>query len=260
MTIHKCDVCDKEFTRACHLEKHKKRTKPCYPGEHSGVEKRFECEKCDKKFGHQSNLCQHRKTCTGPKMSREQQLQMQIDELNRKIQAMPEPIEETPLVLTSVGTASASEAQIYFGGPGDLLVPEEEVFGALVKFGESDAMPARKKKHERDFNGFEMLDSVVTSNPRAVESKLKDYLTVNHKLVKCKSVKKKYRDTEVFVARSQDEYAQIVRQTQLIAKEYEKQMVGLTERQQQVLRQQRLLDIEAMKLELQLIEARSNSA
>ena len=66
----------------------------------------------------------------------------------------------------------------------------------------------------------------MTTNPKVVESRFKAYLKVHNRLVKCKTPKKKYNDTEVFAATSQEDYAQLALQAKRIADEYEREILG----------------------------------
>ena len=116
--------------------------------------------------------------------------------------------------------------QVYFGLPGPKLVPLEDIptDAILVKFGQSDDFYKRQKTHDKDFGGFTLLDSVLTNNPKHVEKKFKECLSIKRRLIKAKTERKETNDTECFFVRNQEEYEEIVRTAVEFAETYRKEV------------------------------------
>lgn len=144
---------------------------------------------------------------------------------------------------------------VYIGLPGDLLVSEAEVDGTIVKFGQSLTVPERiARDHVLDFGGFDLLDCVKCINPVIIEQKLKRLLDMQSKRIKCKTVNKAYRDTEVFVAHSQDEYASVVNKCVQLAEEHEQELLGIDRALMEARSAQKESEIKALTLQLDLVQ------
>lgn len=127
------------------------------------------------------------------------------------------------IVIVSLGITEEKDIfrdQVYFGKPGELLQPVHDVEGTLIKFGNSRRVTNRCNTHNRQFDGFELLESVITLFPEVVETRLKAMLRMQNRLIKCKSPHKKFNDTEIVAIKSQEEYEALVLLTKNIADDY----------------------------------------
>ena len=236
----KCDqICDSQKD----LEKHLARKNPCDSGE-------YKCDDCGKGFSTPSNRSYHKKnSCKGRVVPKATLLERQVafltNEINRltvklnqndtehntdseQTQPGDDPNQkpaimfkcpENLILLTTIKT-DAKKNQVYFFECGAALRPLENVNGILVKFGSTDEPYERLSTHRRDFEGGRLIDSVLTNNEKAVESEFKKWMKVTGRIVSCKTAKKKSFETEVFVAKSQEDYAMIVAKAKELADDY----------------------------------------
>ena len=82
----------------------------------------------------------------------------------------------------------------------------------------------RIPKHAKDFGGFKLLDSIVSDNPIEIEDKIREWLRINSKLIRGKTINKQTTDTELFVVGDGEEYAMIVNVANSFAKMQEKKL------------------------------------
>lgn len=116
-------------------------------------------------------------------------------------------------------------SEVYFLRPGNLLMPLASITGLLLKFGSTEDMMERFGQHYRDFGGAVVVDSVVTSNPRKVESELKWWLKMTGRTaVPCKTEKKKTTETEVIVVRDQEDYRIVYEKAKEFSEDYERDL------------------------------------
>lgn len=282
MVQYPCDTCGKVFKQQAHLDRHLSNKKGCS----ADTVKPHVCI-CGKRYSQSQGLSRHRQVCKGPQCTLEeevkrlreqvqthvetdaataqrvqdvtQQLEQAREELAvLKASANDKPVEESTRSINSCGVGSIGDLfqpAVYFGLSGHLLVPEEEVDGTIIKFGQSLSVPERiAKDHVPDFGGFDLLDCVKCINPVIIEQKLKRLLDMESRRIKCKTVNKAYRDTEVFVARSQDEYASIVHRCVTLAKEHEKELLGIDRALMEARSAQKESEIKALTLQLDLIQ------
>ena len=78
--MYQCDNCNKEFTKKCTLNRHKRESKKCI--NQNIVNKVFDCEFCNKNLSTNQRLITHKKTC---KKNKEEKV---IDRLTRKIEEL----------------------------------------------------------------------------------------------------------------------------------------------------------------------------
>lgn len=240
MPVYECETCQKQFDRPGHLERHLQRKKPCTPPGDDDHEE-YPCDKCNGTFRHQSSLSRHRKYCKGPKLTAEQiiadltnQLKAAQDSLaadRGEAEQAVEPAKDEEVTIVSCCTIMAEDVfkpSVYFGRPGPLLIPEIEVLGQIIKLGESHDVPERiNKQHVPDFGGFTLLDCIKAIDPVLIEQRLKKLLKMEGRLIKCKAANKAYKDTEVFVVKSQEEYNEIVLRCKNLAEQHAFEVVTL---------------------------------
>ncbi len=208
-----CEKCNQPCLSSKDLSKHLSRKYPCDGG-------KFQCKECDKRFNSACNLSTHKKTCKGrylsrtvleEKASKVHDLEQEIASLNSKIFVddleneaadddiqevnndieMPSPLLKTPkLSLETIEDTDIKNNQVYFFECGPLLKPFVDTEAVLIKFGSTDQPYTRLSTHKRDFGGGRLIDSILTNNPKSVESDLKKWLRITGKTVKCKTDKK----------------------------------------------------------------------
>lgn len=269
MPVFKCDTCDKEFLRETHFQQHLHRKTPC--SRRIEAPAVFACARCDKPFRHDSSLSRHRLVCKGRKITvqslqseveqckqeaaaKEQELRLQIIELEEKIASAEEAdpvVENNSLFVQAIGFTLLADSWrpcVYLLIPGPLLMLEQPFSGGVViKFGSSDNPPQRYAQHARDFGGYRLLDSIVTNNPRRIESQLKTWLKSNKTMLRGKTTKKRTVDTELFAVCSQDEYETVAKVAKDLADRYSAEVeaasaaniVNITKDNQEELRQLR---------------------
>lgn len=214
-----CDICMHVFKCKAALIKHQNNKFKCNEG-------KYPCRACGKTFQHPSSRCHHQKTCTGPKLNPIDTLSHQVQALQTQIAALQNEgrqIDSLPDIksVLDLNVIDIKRPQLYFGVPGPLLVALSTMPAGsiLIKAGISTNFPTRRSRHAKDFGGFRWLDSIVICNPVAVEKRLKEWLRANSMLIKCKTNKKKSKDSEIFAIKSQAEYDKIVKAAQDIANE-----------------------------------------
>lgn len=268
MTVE-CDVCQKEFEHPSHLKRHLERKNPC--SEDNAHEKPHQCHSCDSVFRFASALSRHRKTCKGRKVTvkslqedvtrlqtsayeKELELQERIRELEQVIESgdIAQP-EEIGLHITSLGLtllADSYKPQLYLIIPGPLLIMEQSVTGIVVKFGSSDEPPQRLGRHARDFDGYRLLDSILTNNPKRIESQFKSWLKTHKKLLRGKSERKKTVDTELFEVTSQEDYENVARVAQQLADTYAMEVEAASKSQVVLLNEKNQRELESLRTQL----------
>ena len=166
----------------------------------------------------------HQKDCSGPVKSREEGLEDKIEELNQKLEDSLAPsTSETVETITPVGYGKLADCirpRLYFGLPGDLLIPLIPTEYFIIKVGSTKEPGTRWARHSKDYGGFQMLDSIVTSNCSAVEEKLRDWLRFDGRLMKAQIMRSR-SDTEIFVVKNQKEYETIVKIAKVFSEELE---------------------------------------
>ncbi len=230
-------------------------------------ERTLKCDKCPSLFKNERSFQRHVDECTGPKLSRLEALEAQVEELTRLIAdsgvavggadetaAAARGFELKSLNITAI--ADVLEPQIYLGLTGDLLRPVVGCDGILVKFGESRNISDRCTRHGKDFGSFRILDSVVTKFPEVVEDRLKKILKMSNRMIVCKTPKKTTHDTEVVAIRSQQEYADLVKLIVDIAAKYDEEMLTRDERRLKLENDSRQLKIDELRAEIELGKAR----
>lgn len=258
-----CPDCDKEFRCKADLAKHRTKKYKCNEGN-------FPCRLCNKRFRHQPARCTHEKTCKGPKVNKKTALLLKrIQDLEQQqrdnaVEASTSE-EASPIEIQPVGVAHIADCikpQVYFGVPGPLLKPVEPVADnkTLIKIGSSDSYPRRHTEHSADFGSFQLLDSIVTNNPKYVENKLKDYLKVKHPMIKCKSTNKKYTDTEIIVIETQAEYEQIIMVAKKLADDYASEVEAASTQRVAMNNESIAHELESLRLKLRIAELESQSA
>lgn len=225
-----CSDCGKEFKYPVDLKKHKNKKHPCQGG-------KFPCSKCNKCFQYQSGRSRHEKTCTGRVLTTQQVLVEQVRSLQTQLQTAQlaggtNVLPEIKTVL-DLSVIDINKPQLYFGIPGPKLVSLSPLpAGALkIKAGITNNFPNRSRTHRADFGGFTWIDSIIICNPASVEKKLKEWLRVNNMQIKCKTEKKKSKDTEIFIVKSQQDYERIVRDVQRLVEEDTRQWEEARERE-----------------------------
>lgn len=247
MSEHACPNCDYVASTKQLLQKHLNKRYPCDAGE-------FICNDCGKHFTTSSSLSHHKhgNKCKGFKLSRAQ-LEQKVAELTRSLKAIEvnteraivlyqQPLVEDEkeirrntlrsseptfdytrpdLMLLTVGDSDAKHPQVYFCEPGPALRPTAPIDGIIIKFGETIGPYNRILTHDRDFEGCRLIDSVLCVNPKAVETEFKKWIKLTKRSIRAKSPNKDTTDTELFVVKSQDEYAVYVNKATQLAREYE---------------------------------------
>ncbi len=243
-----CPKCSANFVDKAHLKSHLDRKYPCTSGG-------FECNKCHKKFQQRCGRDRHQKRCLG--------IRETIESLKGRISTLEKDIKEPSNVLISdiksVNLAPHIDQisnQVYFGIPGNLLkaVDKLDQEDTLIKVGSSDDFPTRISRHKRDFGGFRLLDSVITNNPKHVEKKFKDWLKVQNKMIKAKTIKKKSVDSEIFVVKTQKEYEEIIAIAIKFADDYRKEVEENSSNKEVLILEQKRLDLEICKTQLQILQ------
>ena len=145
-----------------------------------------------------------------------------IQEVNNDIE-MPSPLLKTPkLSLETIEDTDIKNNQVYFFECGPLLKPFVDTEAVLIKFGSTDQPYTRLSTHKRDFGGGRLIDSILTNNPKSVESDLKKWLRITGKTVKCKTDKKSSIETEIIGVTSQASYACIISKAKQFAEDYKR--------------------------------------
>lgn len=236
MIVHKCNICSREFERRAHLIQHQNRKTPC------GPENRHTCPVCTTSFNHQSSLSRHKKTCTGPRVTASKVIEdvtKQLQEARAELTTVKEELAvfkenaENTSELTKIESCCAIAAEdvfkpaVYFGSPGPLLIPDRDIDGHIIKFGESHDVPERiVKSHIPHFGGFMLLDCIKSIDPVLIEKQLKKLLDIDGRRIKCKTSNKTYKDTEVFVVKTQQEYNEVVLKCKRLAEEHAMEVIG----------------------------------
>lgn len=166
MTIHKCEQCQKEFKRKAQLTKHLSRKLPCKRDD----EKDHKCDSCGKCFTFDSNLSRHRRICRGPRLTTEQKM----EDMSRQLKAAQDELVTLNIELSSLKNIGEKKAMTlaeavkiiscctialedvfkpstYFGKPGDLLIPEEEVDGQLIIINSVNRTTCQKESPKATF-------------------------------------------------------------------------------------------------------------
>ena len=184
-----------------------------------------------------------------------------IDHLENIDQSVPDQQDETRWIVTPLNLASVTETlkpQVYFGLPGPKLRPihAESKDAILVKFGSTDDYAAQHQIHKADYDGFTLLDSVVTNNPKHVGKNFKAYLQIKDRLVKAKSDNKLTNDSKLFLARSQQDYEDIVKAAVEFAEAYKQKF----ECKDHIIRQiQMENEVETLRLKLDIMRMKHES-
>lgn len=253
MVIYSCGNCN--YTGGCKrdLERHLQRKYGCSDAP-------FSCSKCDRPFHRKNSMYRHQKICTGPAQSPEDELKQRIEDLEEEIKILNTPvIEETSIVPVGFGKlADAIKPQFYVGLPGELLIPVIPTEFTIVKFGSTKEPEVRIPRHNKDFGGFILLDSIVCDNPAEVEDKLRDWLRINNKLIKGKTINKNTTDTELFVVKDQVEYETIVRIAKTFADELTKRVDDRAQRELDLERQRLEYEKKSLEMERELMKLRTN--
>lgn len=248
MPEHECPKCDFIAATKQALQRHLDKKFPCDAGQ-------YVCDGCGKHFTTRSSLCDHKRdTCKGRTFSKAQLLQ-QVIELTKSLKAIeintekaivlyrqaedsdehdihediidssqPSVLYVRPdLHLVTVGDSDVKHPQIYFIEAGTALQPLSPVQGIIVKFGETESPYTRFSTHDNDYEGGRLIDSIRCVNPRAVEKEFKKWMKCTKQLIKAKTARKDTIDTELFVVKSQEEYAAFVRKAKELAMEYEQE-------------------------------------
>lgn len=228
---HRCSKCEVAFPTKQKLNRHLNKQFPCDEGN-------CVCRDCNKHFRNRSSLSEHRKLrCPGhPPQSREQ-MQAIINDLTERTSRLKTELDEVldeaetertepdvglipqALVIDTVTSIDVDSPQLYFLEAGPGLVPIMPFSGIVIKFGVTDDPYRRITTHQNDFLGGRLTDSIKCSHPAALEKKFKKWIKLSGRQVKSKANKKNTVDTEVFVVKNQDEYAQMVRQAIIFAAE-----------------------------------------
>ena len=247
-----CGKCGKTFESNQDLNRHLNKKYPCDQAQ-------FKCNKCDAKLWTLDSKRLHEKACKGPEKSEADIFRERIVELEQELEKIQNP--EQPLNLVkSIGIGNLSDAirpQVYFGIPGELLIPETATDNIIIKFGSTTDPSTRIPKHDKDFGGFNLLDCVVSNNPSFVESKLKEWLKVNRKLIRGKTENKKTTDTELFEVSNQEDYEKIVRLAKVYSDEYQKDVENKMDREQELSKKMREMEIESLKMRIELMSVGS---
>ena len=232
---HRCTRCTRTFSRKKFLLDHLARKNPCRAGD-KPPEKPYECLRCPAAFSRLDNLKRHQQeACRGPGSSLQlaeelAELSVEPAELSNAASSDPGPSARDELSIVSAdigGVSDMFEHCIYFGIPGPLLLAESAVNGQLIKFGESLDVHRRVTKEDMPaFQGFTVLDCIATVNPVLIEQRFKKMLDMQSRLIRCKTVKKKFRDTEVFAVQSQQEYVEMVQKCKRLAEDHELKVLG----------------------------------
>lgn len=256
MVSHPCDHCNFVGASRNDLKRHLERKYPCFGAT-------YKCKTCCQPFYSRSAVYTHQKDCTGPKKTKEQELQDKIDILQQEIRDLTkQPDEEIVLALKPVGfglLADALKAQTYFGKPGEALIPEIPTTEIIIKFGSTIEPAVRIPRHDKDFNGFKILDSIVTNNPTWVETRLKEWLKIKGKLIKGKSIHKSTTDTELFTVKNQAEYESIVRLTKFFADEYLREVENKDSHYVDLQTQKRQHEIDNLKLQMEIFRLKNEN-
>lgn len=261
VTVVTCPKCDLVCRDKSDLKKHLTKRYPCDSG-------KYECSICGKRFQQRSGRNHHKKVCKGPPDDNDPiVLLARIKALEEQQRETVEAsaFEEISNAIQPVGIAHVADCikpQVYFGEPGPLLKPVQEIVGnkTLIKLGESDQFPTRCTRHTKDFGGFRLLDSIVTSNPKHVETKLKDYLKVKHPMIKCKTVNKKYTDTEIISVETQEEYEEIVMVAKKIADDYASEVEAASGQRAALNSASIVHELESLRLKLRIAELEKQTA
>lgn len=251
---NKCQKCEKKFESQRDLKKHLNKKYPCDQAQ-------FQCEKCGQKLWTRDSKTAHEKHCEG-RVHPEDVLKQRIDELEEKIEELNRPEIVVKQIIEPVGFGKLEDAikpQTYIGLPGELLIPEIPTDDVVVKFGSTKEPPVRIPRHDKDFGGFRLLDSIVCENPGEVEDKLRDWLKVNGKLVKGKTVNKNTTDTELFTVKNQDEYEKIVKIAKAFADEQNKRIDDRVSREVRLERQKLESERRSLMAERELLSSRSDA-
>ena len=255
MIEHHCPDCDYIATSPSRLKRHLNRTYPCNVG-------KLKCDKCSYRTDDRSNMFNHRKRCKGRKVprielerhdARIQSLVLQIQELQQNLEVKtasaiasensadtiivkenPTWLNQSETNIKTTGITDIKRKQVYFFECGPALLPFEDQEGTPIKFGETDGPYKRIMKHKHDFEGGRLLDSVVTNNPKAVENDLKMWMKATDRIVRCKTKNKQTNETEVFAAKSQEDYATIVEKAKEFAEDYRRDVETLSVCQDQL--------------------------
>lgn len=254
-----CSRCEAKFSSRRDLQNHLNRKYPCNEG--------IPCSRCHKNFSSADSLRFHVKQCNGPTLSDNEKLQnaenriifienqLKDEIVKKQNNELPEGISNAdeftgecdvddphwvfpknakpPMTL---GDVDPDSPQIYFIKSGTLLKPINTTLGFPIKIGGTDYPYNRTmSQHGHDFGpGTEVLDSVVTNNPVAVERKLKKWLKMKNKFVAAKTPKKKTIETEVITVSDYEEYAMIVRKAQEYAKAHDQEQKVTLDMQQTI--------------------------
>ena len=261
--VKTCPRCHRKFGQKSHLTAHLARKKPCSLKE-TELREQHTCTDCENLFKYASNLTRHKHDCQGPKLTPQQlitNLREQLQHAQEELAAVKDEAlvtnssDKLELVSCEIGTVGeVFGSAIYFGEPGPLLIPESEVSGCIVKFGQSVTVPERISTHSGDFGGFKLLDCFKTINPIVVEQRIKRVLDMNGRRLKAKTVNKAYRDTELIVVSSQQEYTDFVRQCKSIAEDYEMEILGITRAVWDAKTAAKESEIKALTLQVQQLE------
>lgn len=230
-----CNLCGLLFSSHYNLSKHENKKKACNVG-------KYHCGKCDQRFDDNSNCHKHRKKCRGRHVRR-QELLTKCEEMEHKLrefEASISPntnedqeehedecqddtddsaqiIEADPthticiLMLKTIVCVEPVTPQMYFFEAGPALVPVKTCqTGIVIKFGWTDTPYTRTMTHKRDFGGGRVLDSIICKDPKGLESKFKKYMKMTDRLIRAKVERKPCVDTEVFIVKNQEEYAEYI--------------------------------------------------
>ena len=252
MVIHKCDHCEYETISKQALQRHLSKQNKCKDAE-------YHCKKCGHPFHSRPPLYTHQKACMGPVQSAQEKLndaEVQLKDLSDKLAAQlakeeareneivqdilptlkvprdrPEwmkPLDKVPP--KTIMDVDSRRPQVYFLLPGDLLKPFKEILGFPMKLGSTDNPYTRiMSQHRSDFGDARVIDSLVCTNPSAVESELKRWLNMQNRFVACKTPKKKTTETEVIVVEDHADYEKIYRKAVFFAEEYDQKSVAKDE-------------------------------
>lgn len=221
MVIHRCEHCTYQTTCKRDLVNHQNKKYKCY-------EAPWKCAKCSRPFHEKTKFYAHQKKCTGPIKTAEEVFNERVQEYEERIAELTKPADVIKTI-EPVGfgkLADCIESQVYFGLPGSLLIPEIElsIEDIVIKFGSTKDPGSRMPKHNKDFGGFTLLDSIVSDNPVDIEDKIREWLKINNRLIRGKTENKNTTDTELFVVKSQSDYETIVKIANVFAEEQKKKI------------------------------------